>query len=157
MRITYHRLKKRFFYNRLKIYKQMSKILAIEDMLKKNSELLNTILTCKIDDDGEEEFDLETIFKRCSVITKTLKEHKQILLEELLELDQRAYLCLTHHYKDFTKDFVIWYDDESDVYYPVPTFLTDEKKGVNYTDINAVTLSIDYYRKNMREMIRIVK
>lgn len=156
MHIRYRRLKRRFFYNRHKIYKQISKILAIEDMLKKNSELLNTILTREIVD-GDEEFDLDTIFKRCSVITKTLKEHKQILLEELLELDQRAYLCLTHHYKELTKDFVIWYDDETDVYYPVPTFLTNEKKGVNYADINAITLSIDYYRKNMREMIRIVK
>ena len=155
MKINIKRVKKKFFYNRHKIYKQMSKIIAIDEMLQKNSELLNTIMTCKFED--EEDYDLDTIFKRCSTITKTLKEHKQILLEELLELDQRAYLCLTHHYKDLTKDFVIIYNDEIETYIPVPTFLTNEKKGVNYNDINSVTLSIDYYRKNMRDMIRVVK
>ena len=155
MKINIKRVKKKFFYNRLKIYKQMSKIIAIDSMLQKNSELLNTIMTCKFED--EEDFDLDVIFKRCSTITKTLKEHKQILLEELLELDQRAYLCLTHHSNDLTKDFVIVYDDEIETYIPIPTFLTSEKKGVNYSDINSVTLSIDYYRKNMRDMIRVVK
>ena len=155
MNIIYRRVKKRFFYNRHKIYKYMAKIIAIDEMLKKNSELLNTILTCKIED--EEDFDLDVIFERCNLITRCLKENKEILLEELFQLDHRAYLCLKHISHDYTKDFVVMKDEESGIDYPVPTFLTNKKEGVNYSDINSITLSIDFYKKNMRDSLRIVK
>ena len=133
----------------------MAKIIAIDEMLKKNSELLNTILTCKIED--EEEFDLDVIFDRCNLITRCLKENKEILLEELFDLDYRAYLCLKHIAHDYTKDFVVMRDEESGIDYPVPTFLTNKKEGINYNDINSITLSIDFYKKDMRDSLRIVK
>ena len=48
---------KRFYHRRIEIYKKIAQAMAIEEMLKKNSELLNTILTCKLED--EEDFDLD--------------------------------------------------------------------------------------------------
>ena len=146
---------KRFYYRRIEIYKKIAQALAIEEMLKKNSELLNTILTCKIED--EEDFDLDTIFQRCECITRFLKEHKQIILQELMELDHRAYVAVVHESVNYSKNFVVKYDEEWEVEFPIPTFLSNKKNGIEYQDINAITLSLDYYRKNMREMLRVVK